>query len=149
MSTNPVPDGYHSVNPVLIVDGARKLMDFLRRVFGAKERSVMDGPNGTIAHAELQIGDSVIMISDATPQWKARSSAMYVYLPDVDAVYQKAVAAGAASRMEPADQFWGDRSAGVEDAFGNYWSIATHIEDVPPEEMAKRSAEYFKKASAN
>jgi PhnB protein len=148
MKPSPIPSGYHSVNPVLIVEGARQLVEFLQQVFGAEQRSVMEGPGGAIAHAEVQIGDSVIMISDASPQFQARKSAIYVYLPEVDTVYQKAITAGATSRMEPADMFWGDRCGGFEDHFGNYWSVATHVEDVSDEEMAKRSADYFEKASA-
>jgi PhnB protein len=147
MTIKPIPDGYHTVTPYLTVDGAQKLIDFLKRAFDGKERFCMRGEGEKIMHAEVVIGDSIIMISDETPQWKARSTMLYVYVEDVDAVYKRAVQAGAMSIKEPANQFYGDRSAGVTDPVGNYWGIATHIEDVSPEELAKRSAAFAKQSA--
>jgi len=121
MATKPIPDGYHAATPYLTVDDAQKLIDFLKQAFDAKETFCMRGEGGKIMHAEVVIGDSTIMISDATPQWKARSSAIYLYVEDVDAIYKRAVQAGATSIKEPANQFYGDRSAGVTDPVGNYW----------------------------
>lgn len=99
-------------------------------------------------HAELRLGDSVIMLSDASPEFPARSAMIHIYVPDTDAAYRRAVAAGAKPIREPADQFYGDRSAGVEDAFGNYWWIATHVEDIPPEEMERRATEAMRAGQA-
>ena len=140
MAVKPIPDGYHSVTPYLIVNGAARLIDFMKQVFGAEETFRMDSPQG-IGHAEVRLGDSVIMLSDANEQNPPRTAMLHIYLPDVDAAYQKALRAGAKPVREPADQFYGDRSAGVEDVFGNQWWLATHIEDVPPDEMERRAAE--------
>jgi uncharacterized glyoxalase superfamily protein PhnB len=138
MAVKPVPDGYHSVTPYLVVNDAGKLIEFMTQVFGAEETFRMGGD--TIMHAEVRLGDSVIMLGDANEQHPPRPAMIHVYMPDADAAYRKALAAGAKSISEPADQFNGDRSAGIEDAFGNHWWIATHIEDVPPEEMERRAA---------
>ncbi len=138
-----IPDGYHSVQPYLMVKGAKRLLDFIKNVFDATEIENMAGPDGTIMHAEVRIGDSTIMLSDAQRQFQPTTAALYVYVPDVDATYQKALAVGATSAMEPADQFYGDRHGGVKDEFGNFWWIATHIEDVPKEEMARRAEQYM------
>jgi PhnB protein len=141
MAVKPIPDGFHSVTPFLVVEGASRLIDFAKQAFGAQERFRMDGPNGTVMHAEIQIGDSVIMLGESMgPDNPPLQSMLYVYLPNVDEIHEQALAAGATSVREPADQFWGDRSGAVKDAFGNQWWIATHIEDVPPEEMEKRAA---------
>jgi uncharacterized glyoxalase superfamily protein PhnB len=148
MATKPIPDGYHTVTPYLVVDGGQKLIDFLKQAFDAKETFSMKGQAETIAHAEVQIGDSTVMISDSTPEWKARSSLLYLYVEDVDAVYKRALEAGATAVREPANQFYGDRSGGVTDPVGNYWGIATHIEDVLPDELAKRAAAYRKECAA-
>ena len=148
MATKPIPDGYHTVTPYLVVDGGQKLIDFLKQAFDAKETFSMKGQGETIAHAEVQIGDSTVMISDSTPEWKARSSLLYLYVEDVDAVYKRALEAGATAVREPANQFYGDRSGGVTDPVGNYWGIATHIEDVLPDELAKRAAAYRKECAA-
>jgi uncharacterized glyoxalase superfamily protein PhnB len=145
MTTKTIPAGYHSVTPVLIVDGGQKLIDFMKQAFDAKETFCMKGPGQTIAHAELQIGDSIVMLSDASAESQARSGALYLYVEDVDAVYRRAVEAGAKSVSEPTNQFYGDRSARVTDAFGNYWGIATRVEDVPPEELERRAQSYGKK----
>jgi uncharacterized glyoxalase superfamily protein PhnB len=144
MAVKSIPDGYHTVTPYLIVEGAQKLIDFLKQGFGAKETFSMPGPDGKIGHAEVKIGNSMVMLADANPRWKATKTMLYLYVEDVDAVYKQAVTAGGKSVLEPTNQFYGDRSAGVEDAFGNHWGIATHVEDVPVDELERR-AEAFRK----
>jgi PhnB protein len=147
MSVKPIPEGYHSVTPYLAVDDAAGAIDYYTAVFGAKERVRMDAPDGKIGHAELEIGDSLVMLSDAFPQSETRppgelggtSAGVFLYVEDVDAVVERSVKAGATVTMEVADQFWGDRFGSIKDPFGHVWSIATHVEDVPPEEMAERS----------
>jgi uncharacterized glyoxalase superfamily protein PhnB len=133
-----VPEGYHSVNPFLIVEGAPKLIQFLKQTFEAKVEESVNGPDGRIAHAELTVGDSIIMMSDATPKYGATASHLYVYLENVDLTFKRALEAGAMSVQEPADQFYGDRMAGVKDSTGNFWWLAQHVEDVPPEELERR-----------
>ncbi len=142
MAVKPIPDGYHSVTPYLTVEGAAKLIDFLVEAFGAEETFRMGPTGGPVMHAEVRIGDSMVMVGDATGAEFAQPTraSIHLYVSDVDGVYKKALSAGGTSLREPADQFYGDRSAGVSDAFGNQWWIATHIEDVPPEEMEKRAA---------
>jgi PhnB protein len=147
MATMPVPEGYHTVTPYLHVDDAEQAIDFYKKAFGAKERMRMEAPDGRIAHAEIEIGDSLVMLSDPFPQSSVRTpkelggttAGVFLYLEDVDAVVKRAVGAGATVTMEVADQFWGDRFGSVTDPFGHSWSIATHVEDVPPEEMAERA----------
>ena len=138
MAVKPIPDGYHSITPCLIVEGADKLLEFIENVFGGEIMLKMQSDEGKISHAEIKIGNSVVMVADAGEEWEAIRSWLYVYVEDTDAVYQKAVQAGAASVKEPEDQFYGDRSGGVRDVFGNYWGIATHIEDVSDAEIQKR-----------
>ena len=133
-----VPEGYHSVSPFLIVEGASKLIQFLKQTFDAKVEESVNGPDGRIAHAELTVGDSIIMMSDATPKYGATASHRYVYLENVDLTFKRALEAGASSVQEPADQFYGDRTAGVKEPTGNYWWIAQHVEDVPPKELERR-----------
>jgi uncharacterized glyoxalase superfamily protein PhnB len=146
MAVKAIPDGYRSITPYLVVDGASKLIEFLKRAFGAQEVfAPMVGPDGRIGHAEILLGDSVVMMADATPEWKALSSLIHYYVDDVDAVYRSALQAGATSVREPADQFYGDRSATVRDPLGNLWSIATHKEDVSRQELERRVAEVMKK----
>ena len=140
MAVKPVPDGYHTVTPYLVANDAQKLIEFAARAFDAKVGEEMKREDGTIMHAELQIGDSRIMLGQASEQHKAMPCALYLYVPDTDATYRKALAAGAVSTMEPANQFYGDRNAGVRDQNGNTWWIGTHIEDVSPEELKKRGA---------
>jgi PhnB protein len=135
-----LPDGYNSVQPYLVVSGASKQIDFLMQAFGGRERMRMDGPGGTVAHAEVEIGNSVIMVGDAGPQNPAMPACVMLYVDDVDGTYKKALAAGAKSEREPENMFYGDRASTVIDAFGNRWFIHTHIEDVAPEEMEKRAA---------
>jgi uncharacterized glyoxalase superfamily protein PhnB len=141
MSVKPIPDGYQTVTPYLIVDDAAELIDFTKRAFGAEETFRMPGSGGAIMHAEIRIGDSVVMLSDASPENPPTSTMMHLYVEDVDAVYQRALQAGASALREPENQFYGDRSAGVKDAFGNQWWLATHVEDVSPEELQRRQDE--------
>lgn len=145
MSVKPIPEGYHSVIPYLIVQGAAALIDFLRQAFDATEKERHAWPDGSIMHAEVKIGDSVIMLGEARGEWKPMPASIYLYVNDADATFRKAIKAGAVSVMEPADQFYGDRHGGVKDPCGNLWWVATHIEDVPPEELQKRMEEYIKK----
>lgn len=147
MSVKPIPDGYHSVTPYLIVKGSDKVFEFTKRAFGAQERFRMDNDDGTIAHAEIQIGDSIVMIAEAGDKWPAMPTGLHLYVEDCDAVYQRAIDSGATSVQEVADQFYGDRSGGVRDVAGNLWWITTHVEDVPADEMERRAAEW--KAQAN
>jgi PhnB protein len=133
-----VPEGYHSVNSFLIVEGAEKLIQFLKQAFDGKVEESVKGPDGRIAHAELTVGDSIIMLADATPKYGATSVHLYVYLENVDLTFKRAIDAGASSVQEPADQFYGDRTAGIKDPTGNYWWIAQHLEDVSPEELGRR-----------
>jgi PhnB protein len=141
----PVPKGFHTITPYLVVDGAEKIIHFVKEAFGAQVAfEPMKRPDGKIIHAELKIGDSILMISDASDRARATSDRLYLYVPNVDAVYQKALRAGATSETEPADQFYGDRSGGVIDPAGNHWFIATHVEDVSPAELKKRTAEFLK-----
>jgi len=147
MATKPIPEGYNTVTPYLAVDDAAAAIEYYKKAFGATERARMEAPNGKIGHAELEVGDSLVMLSDPFPQATTRtpkelggtSASVFLYVEDVDAVVKQAVEAGATITMEVADQFWGDRFGSVQDPFGHSWSIATHVEDVPPEEMAERA----------
>ncbi len=144
MAVKTIPDGYHSVTPHITVQGASKLLDFLKQAFDAKENYRMAQPDGTVMHAEVRIGDSIVMAGEARGQAKAMPSSLYLYVADVDAVYRRALQAGATTTMEPADQFWGDRTACVKDPAGNQWMIATHKEDVSPEEIRRRAEAFMK-----
>jgi PhnB protein len=147
MTTQPIPEGYHTVTPYLAVDDATEAIEYYTKAFGAKERVRMEAPDGKVGHAELEIGDSLVMLSDPFPQASTKTPgelggttvSVFMYVEDVDAVVKQAVDAGATVTMEVADQFWGDRFGSVRDPFGHLWSIATHVEDVPPEEMAERA----------
>ena len=144
----PIPDGYPRVTPYLHVDGASRAIEFYSTVFGATERMRMAAPGGRIGHAELQIGDSVIMLADEFPDMNVRGPktiggtpvTVMVYVEDVDQVFNRAIKAGAKEIRPVMDQFYGDRSGEFEDPFGHRWNVATHVEDVPPDEMAKRAA---------
>ncbi len=146
MATKPIPEGYHSVTPYLAVDDAAQAIQYYKQAFGAKERVRMHAPDGKIGHAELEIGDALVMLSDPFPQSTTRpptelggtSVSVFIYVEDVDAIVKQAVDAGATVTMEVADQFWGDRFGSVTDPFGHSWSIATHVEDLTPEEVAER-----------
>ena len=149
MPPQPVPEGYHTITPYLAVKDAAEAIEYYKQAFGAKERVRMDAPDGKIGHAELEIGDSLVMLSDPFPQSSTTppkelggtSASVFIYVEDVDAVVKKAVDAGATITTEITDQFWGDRFGSITDPFGHSWSIATHIEDVPPEEMEQRAKE--------
>jgi PhnB protein len=144
----PIPDGYPRVMPYLIVDGASAAIDFYTSVLGATERMRMPAPGDKVGHAELEIGDSIIMLADESPEMDARSPKtvggtpvmVFVYVEDVDSVFDRAVEAGAKPLRAVEDQFYGDRSGQFEDPWGQRWGIATHVEDVPPDEMEKRMA---------
>jgi PhnB protein len=148
-SIQPVPEGYHTATPYLVVRGASRAIDFYKKAFGAQERFRLSrGDGGGIAHAEFQIGDSYLMLADESPESGSRSpeslggtpASVFLYVEDVDEVFRKAVAAGAKPTLTPQDMFWGDRYAKVADPFGHQWQIATRVEDVPPEEMERRMA---------
>jgi PhnB protein len=147
MAAKPIPEGYRTVTPYLCIDGAERAIAFYKEAFGAEQRGIMHGPDGKVAHAEVVVGDSVVMLSDPFPQGSTKpptelggsSASLMMYVEDVDAAVQRALDAGASLEMEIADMFWGDRFGAVSDPFGHTWSIATHVEDVPPEEMAKRA----------
>lgn len=148
-TVKPIPDNYPQVTPYLCVDGAGAAIEFYCEVFGAKERMRMPGPDGQIGHAEIQIGDGVIMLADEHPEIGFRAPrsiggtpvTISVYVEDVDAVFDRAVQAGAKALRPVEDQFYGDRSGQFEDPFGHRWSIATHVEDISADEMARRAAE--------
>jgi PhnB protein len=140
-----IPDGYHTVTPYLTVRGAPKVIEFLKQAFGAElSHEPIKRPDGSIMHAQVKIGDSRVMIAEESDMAKATPSALYLYVPNVDAVFQQAVKAGGKTMTEPMDMFYGDRSGGVKDPSGNSWFIATHKEDVAPQELAKRAAAFNK-----
>lgn len=141
---NPIPDGFHTVTPVLTVQGASKLIGFLQQAFDAEELYRLDGPNGTVMHAELKIDDSMVIVGEATDQWKPMPATVALYVEDPDGWYQRALRAGGSFVRGPSNQFYGDRSAGIKDFAGNHWWIHTHIEDVPPEGIKKRAAVWMK-----
>ena len=146
---NPIPEDYPRVTPYLIVDGASEAIDFYKSVLGAEERMRMGGPDGRVGHAELEIGSSVVMLADEQPERDAlapgtvggTSVSLHVYVEDSDAVFERAIDAGAKSLRPVEDQFYGDRLGSFEDPFGHRWHVATHVEDVPEEEMSKRAEE--------
>jgi PhnB protein len=147
MSVQPVPEGYQTVIPYLAVDDAANAIAYYEKAFGATERARMDDPKGKIGHAELEIGDSVVMLADPSPDASttppsdagATTAAIVMYVEDVDDVVKKAVDEGATIVEEVEDKFWGDRFGTIRDPFGHVWSIGTHVEDVPPQEMAERA----------
>jgi uncharacterized glyoxalase superfamily protein PhnB len=145
MTATPVPKGYHTATPYLVVKGADKTIEFLKKAFGAEPSfEPMTRPDGKIMHADFKIGDSHVMIGEASDQHPAMPAMIHLYVPNVDAVYQRAVSAGGTSMMEPKDQFYGDRGGSVKDPSGNHWYIATHIEDVPMAELKKRAEAMYK-----
>ena len=137
-SVKPIPKGYHTVTPFLIVNGAASLLEFITKAFGGKISFIMKGDDGKVSHATIKVGDSIIMVSDASERFQATSSMLHLYVEDVDSVYQSALDARGISLREPTDEFYGDRSAGVMDAWENQWWIATHTEDLSDEEMQAR-----------
>jgi PhnB protein len=143
MAVNSIPQGFHSVTPYLVVREVPKLLDFLKQAFNAQEIMRMPQPDGTIMHAEVRIGDSPIMMGEAQGEHKPMPGSMYLYVDDTDATYKRALQAGATSQMAPENMFYGDRHASIIDPVGNHWSIATHIEDVPPDEMARRAEAFM------
>ncbi|MCB9869886.1 MAG: VOC family protein [Planctomycetes bacterium] len=152
MSVKPIPDGFHSVNCYLVVPKAKEALEFYGKAFGAEAGMVMEMPGGgATMHAEMRMGNSMVMLTDANPQWHKKSPAdlggspvsMHLYVEDTDAAFQRAVEAGCTVGFPPGDMFWGDRFAQVIDPYGHTWSIATHIEDVSPEECTKRAAAWF------
>ena len=148
-SVKPIPDEYPQVTPYLHVDGAAAALDFYTEVFGAKERGRLPGPDGKIGHAEIQIGAGVVMLADEYPEMDIRGPrstggtpvTIHVYVEDVDATFERAVAAGAKVLRPVENQFYGDRSGQFEDPFGHRWNVASHVEDISPDEMARRAAE--------
>jgi PhnB protein len=147
-ATGPIPPGFHTVTPYLTLRDTAQAIDFYRRVFDATEIMRMPGPGGKgVAHAEIKIGDSIVFLSDEMPQSQTRAPSslggatgyLFLYVPDVDAAIERAVKAGAKVTMPAADMFWGDRFGTVADPFGHHWGLATHIEDVPPDEMERRA----------
>lgn len=143
MAVKPVPEGYHSVTPYCTVADVAKALEFVERAFGAKRVEAAPDASGTIRHADVLIGDSHVMFGQASEQWPARPGTLYLYTENVDELYRKAMEAGGTSLREPTNEFYGDRSAGVQDSQGNQWWMATHVEDVTPEEMERRMAEAF------
>jgi PhnB protein len=141
MAVKPIPEGYHTYTPYYVVDGASDFIEFLKKVFDAHEIFRMPAPGGKLGHAEVRIGDSVLMMADAhPPEHAARQLNGMLYVHDVDAAYARAVAAGGNGVRPPENMFYGDRMSGVVDRWGNYWGIATHVEDVPPDEIERRVA---------
>jgi PhnB protein len=155
--TKPVPEGYRTATPYLIVKGAAEAIEFYKRAFGATEMLRMADPQGKVGHAEIKIGDSVIMLADEHPAMGYRgprslggsSVSILLYLEDVDGVFERAVKAGAKAQRPVVNQFYGDRSGTLEDPFGHVWTVATHVEDVPPEELQRRAQAAMKSASAS
>jgi len=152
MAVKPIPEGYHSITPYLVLKGAASAIEYYKKAFGAEEMVRMDGPGGTIGHAELKIGDSVVMMADESPDMGHRGPksiggtpvSIVLYVENVDAVWKRALDAGATTVRPLENQFYGDRMGTLEDPFGHLWSVATHIEDVPPEEMDRRMQEMMK-----
>ncbi len=150
---NPIPDSYRRITPCLTVQGAAKALEFYAAVFGATERMRMPGPGGSIAHAEIQIGDSVLIVEDEDPRRGTKApppgglpgspSYLYIYVEDVDAVIARAVELGAALQRPAEDQFYGERDGHIVDPFGHAWTVASHVEDVTPDEMMRRMADLF------
>jgi PhnB protein len=146
---DPIPEAYPRVTPYLSIDGAAKAIDFYKDILGAEERVRMDGPDGKVGHAELGIGQSVVMLADSFPDMGAPTPSalggspvtLMVYVEDVDDVFARAIQAGAKEIAPVQDQFYGDRSGQFEDPFGHRWNVASHVEDVSPEDMEKRAAE--------
>lgn len=141
MGVKMKPDGYHDVTPYMVVAGADRLIDFLKAVFGGEETVRLYGPDGKVGHAEVRIGDSLVMLADAGEQSSPFPAMLHIYVEDCDATYQRALAAGGTSVREPTNEFYGDRMSAVTDSFGNQFWIATHVEDVSDEEMAHRAQE--------
>jgi PhnB protein len=153
MAVKPIPEGYHTVTPYLTLRSAAEALEFYAKAFGAEEVFRMPTPDGGIAHAEMRIGDSMLMLSDEMLERGVRSAetlggtpaGQFLYVEDVDAVFHRAIQAGGIELMPPTNMFWGDRMSKLRDPFGHEWAVATHVEDVPPGEMEKRAAEFMGK----
>jgi PhnB protein len=156
MSVKAIPAGYQSVTPAIIVRGADDAIDFYKRAFGAEEIHIMRGPDGGVAHAEIRIGDSMIMLGEENPAWGTKSplstngtpSSLHLYVDNADAAFDRAVKAGATVSQPLEDAFWGDRYGKITDPFGHSWGIATHIKDMTPEEMQKAGEEWMAQMAA-
>ena len=154
-SVKPIPEGYHTVSPYLVIKNAAAAIEFYKKAFGARERGRMSGPDGRLMHAEIQIGDSIVMIHNEMLEYGSKSPQtlggspinLFLYVPDADASFQQAVSAGAQVTMPLADMFWGDRYGKLVDPFGHEWSIATHKEDLTPEEIERRGREAMSKSA--
>ncbi len=144
MKIDPIPDGWHSITPCLMVQDAPRLIDFLIQAFDGAERARIKHPDGTVVYSEVRLGDALVLITQANGQWKPRPSSVIFYATDVDTVFQRAIAAGAKSVREPANMFYGDRQACVRDIAENDWWITTHIEDLSTEEIQKRAVAFYK-----
>jgi PhnB protein len=152
MAVKPIPEGYHSITPYLVLKGAASAIEYYKKAFGAQELMRMDGPGGSIGHAELKIGDSIVMMADESPDMGHRGPksiggtpvSIVLYVENVDAVWKRALDAGAKQVRPLENQFYGDRMGTLEDPFGHLWSVATHVEDVAPEEMDRRMQEMMK-----
>lgn len=154
-NVKPVPDGYHTVTPYLVLRDAKRALEFYKKAFGAETKVSMPSPDGRVMHAEIRIGDSMVFLADEfpemSPETKSPQSAgcvtgtIFLYVPDVDTVFKRAVDAGAKVHMPVSDMFWGDRFGKVTDPFGHHWGIATHTEDLSPQEMKDRQIEWEKK----
>jgi len=140
MAVKPIPDGYYTYTPYYVVEGAAEFIQFLRKAFGAEELARMPAPGGRIGHAEVRIGNLMVMLADAAAEHSARQFNGMLYVNDADSVFKAAVAAGAKVERPIENQFYGDRMGGVIDKWGNHWWIGTHVEDVSPEEMKRRMA---------
>lgn len=148
-STRPVPKGFHTVTPFLIVNDARGLIEFMQKAFDGQVTAMVKTDNGKIMHSTVQIGDSLVMIADVMNGAQPMPAMLYLYVDDVDEMYRKAVNANGTSLREPVDEFYGDRSAGVKDEWNNQWWLATHIEDVSDKEMERRREEFLHKDRNN
>jgi PhnB protein len=152
MPVKPIPDGYHTATPYLVVHDAAAAIEFYKKAFNAEEIGRFATPDGKVGHAEIRVGDSPIMLADECPQFGARSAKSFggtpvsimLYVRDVDAVYQQAIAAGATVLVPVSNKFYGDRSGCLTDPFGHQWTISTHVEDVSHEEVKRRMAEFIK-----
>jgi uncharacterized glyoxalase superfamily protein PhnB len=148
MAVQPVPEGYHTVTPYIVARDAAAVIEFAKRAFGAKEHHAMRLPDGRVMHGDIVIGNSHVMIGQAGGENNAFPAMLYLYVPDADGTYRDALAAGATSLSEPTTQFYGDRHAAVTDAEGNQWWIATHVEDVPDDEMRRRADQFMQQRGA-
>jgi len=140
MSVKPIPDGYTTITPYLVVEDANKTIEFIEKIFDGQLLFKLQDEAGKITHAEMKIGNAMLMLAEASEEWKPTRTMLHLYVEDIGATYQKALEAGAATVKEPKDEFYGDRACCVQDGFGNFWGIATHIEDVSEEEMTLRTS---------